>query len=468
MRSMTNPTDGAREDVVDDSTVPLNGRHNGAPVPQPRGSASDRPRPDKRSPMPRTLLDRLGRAMRYVAGVDEQLMEKVRWERPQYASLGGVVLGTATIGAFSMWFAVGEATGVSSLVALLPAAIWFVFIVIVDRWIVTTRTADPWQKLIQLVTRGVIAILFGIVIAEPLVLRVFQTQIEHEVRTERADAIRQLQTHLQLCNPDPADRAAPPAPADCAVHNYVLSFSATPAAPLRQLTDLQSQARTLQQTITSDTNTLNSLNKKTTDECAGHSGQGLTGRYGDGINCEQDKANARQFANSHPIQVEQGRLADLQQQIATLQASTTDAQTTFVVQRQTAIEGQLAALPQVSDPIGLLERMAALAKLGAANATLEWGIILVRLLFITIDCAPVLLKIASGATFYDQLVLSSLDDGGKSFATKLEGNDSRREMDREEQEQQKREHAVHMQQRLADRVDERAAAYEQQARGPKG
>lgn len=120
-------------------------------------------------------------------------------------------------------------------------------------------------------------------------------------------------------------------------------------------------------------------------------------------------------------------------------------------------------LPQVNAPIGLLERMAALAELGRHNVTLAFGIFLVRLLFITIDCMPVLMKVASGSTYYDKLVLSSLEDVSKTHSQELEGNDSEREMRREEQRQRTREHAVEMQERLAERVDARAAAYARHA-----
>jgi hypothetical protein len=456
--STTTPTDGA------ENTVDLGTNHHRKRLfrpPEPRGPR----RPERRSPSGLLgSLSRLGYAMRFVAGVDEELMDKVRWERSWYTSLGGVVLGTATIAAFSMWFAVTESVVASSVAALLPALIWFMFIMILDRWIISTRSTDPWQRLFLLCTRGFLAVLFGVAIAEPLVLRVFQTQVEHQVRTDRADAIRSLQTNLLRCNPDPGDGSAPAAPDFCVARSYVLPITTTPAFKLRQLVDLKTQSTDLQKKIDSETDTLEALNKKATDECAGHSGSGLTGVWGDGINCEQDKANAKQFADSHPIKDEQTALAAINKQIVDLQTEITQAQGTFRDQREEAIRIQVEALPQVDAPIGLLERMAALAELGRRNLTLAAGIFLVRLLFITIDCLPVLMKVASGSTYYDKLVLSSLEDASKTHDQELEGKDSEREMRREEQEQRKREHAIEMQQRLADAVDARAAAYERQAR----
>jgi hypothetical protein len=405
----------------------------------------------------------LGRVLRFIAGVDESLMDKVRWERTWYTSLGGVVLGTATIAAFSMWFALGEAAAANPWGALVPAGIWFVFIVILDRWIVSTRSTDAWQKLMLLVTRGLLAVLFGVVIAEPLVLRVFQTQIEAQIRHERAVNLDSLRSDLITCNPDPADPAAEPAPQSCGKDNLVLSLPATSAPELRQLTDLKAQADALAKTIAADSAMLDALNKRTADECAGNSGHGLTGKPGDGPACRKDQANAAQFIATHPLQAQQRQLAELQAKISQLQESMKLTQGTFTEQRAARITERLADEPQVADDIGLLERMSALSTLGAANLTLGFGIILVRMLFITIDCAPVLMKVASGSTFYDKMVLSSLQDAVKTHGLSLESNDSEREMVREEQEQDKRDHKIRMEQRLADAVDARAALYESQA-----
>jgi hypothetical protein len=409
-------------------------------------------------------LGRLGHALRFVAGVDEELMDKVRWERSWYASLGGVVIGTATIAAFSMWFAITESVVASSAAALVPAFIWFVFILILDRWIISTRSTDAWQRFFMLCTRGFLAVLFGIVIAEPLVLRVFQTQVEQQVHTDRATAIRSLQTNLLLCNPDPGDKTAPTAPAYCAGRGLILPVKTTPAAKLRQVTDLQTQADTQTKKIATEASTLQSLQLTARRECAGDSGPGLTGKHGDGINCETDRASAANYAASHPIATEQAALAALNKQIADLQSGISTDQGSFRDQRDTAVNAQIKTLPPVDAPIGLLERMGALAELGSSSFTLLIGTILVRLLFITIDCLPVLMKVVSGSTYYDRLVRSSLEDARMTHDQELERKDDERSMRREEQDQRRRDHAIEMEQRLADRVDARAAAYERQAR----
>ena len=64
--------------------------------------------------------------------------------------------------------------------------------------------------------RVAMAVLFGIIIAEPLVLRVFQTAVEKHIQDQRAQDLADLAGRLKNCNPAPAvadphrRRAAPP------------------------------------------------------------------------------------------------------------------------------------------------------------------------------------------------------------------------------------------------------------------
>jgi len=81
---------------------------------------------------------RVGRWIRVLAGVDEKLLDKVPQERARYTGLGGVVLGTATIAAFSMWFAISQLLGFSHPLIIFPVLIWFFFILNFDRWLVSS------------------------------------------------------------------------------------------------------------------------------------------------------------------------------------------------------------------------------------------------------------------------------------------------------------------------------------------
>lgn len=92
------------------------------------------------SPTPgRAISERFefARRLRTLTGVDEKLLARVGYERSKYTALGGVVLGTSVIAAFSMWNFATEAMGRASFLALIPTAIWMLFILNLDRWLVT-------------------------------------------------------------------------------------------------------------------------------------------------------------------------------------------------------------------------------------------------------------------------------------------------------------------------------------------
>ncbi|MFE7230505.1 DUF4407 domain-containing protein [Streptomyces sp. NPDC057596] len=204
------------------------------------------------------------RRLRALTGVDEELLARVRYERSKYTALGGVVLGTSVIAAFSMWNFATEALGRVSLVALVPTVIWMLFVLNLDRWLVTPQP-NARRRVGPLLMRLLIALMLGAVIAEPLVLRIFQTAIEEHVADERTDAIDQLRTNLVRCNPVPSTtRTVTPEGCD---RTYVLSFDKTPGERAEELTALRSDAAALQKRVDGDTTRLEAIDSEVRNEC---------------------------------------------------------------------------------------------------------------------------------------------------------------------------------------------------------
>ena len=124
------------------ASVPPEQPHRVAdPIPEQQPVAA---RASRKLPVPPPF--NLGRRLRALAGVDEKLMAYVPQEKAWYTSLGGVVLGTATIAAFSMWFAITQALGVTSYWAIFAVIVWFFFILSVDRWLVSGRLTGDLRK----------------------------------------------------------------------------------------------------------------------------------------------------------------------------------------------------------------------------------------------------------------------------------------------------------------------------------
>ncbi|GIF79940.1 hypothetical protein Cba03nite_12890 [Catellatospora bangladeshensis] len=379
------------------------GVHPTEPLPQPDPEPA--PPPDRpRRPMPRLQL---GRRLRVLAGVDERLLDRVPQERAWYTSLGGVVLGTATIAAISMYFAITQAMGAASWLAVFPVLVWFLFILNVDRWLVSSRLGEGWFRRVPvLLMRVLMAVFFGVIIAEPLVLRIFETAVVQHVADQRTEALAQLSGRLKACNPVPGSTELA-APADCKAME-VFNFDQSPVATLRELATRRTDAAALQKTVDADQAQLRAINDLARRECVGDSGAGLTGQRGVGPNCRRLRAEADAFARTRQINANNVKLAGLRTRISELEVSANTSHAAFEAERETKIEARVAEERSHQGPIGLLERLGALHDLADSSGVLAVGIWAVRIFFILVDCMPILVKFVGGSTTYDRLVSAQL------------------------------------------------------------
>ncbi|MDH6568790.1 hypothetical protein M2160_003811 [Streptomyces sp. SAI-117] len=358
-----------------------------------------------------------GRRLRTLTGVDEELLARVRYERSKYTALGGVVLGTSVIAAFSMWNFATEALGRVSLVALLPTVIWMLFVLNLDRWLVTPQP-NARRRVGPLLTRLVIALMLGAVIAEPLVLRIFQTAIEEHVADERTDAVDRLRTNLVRCNPVPSTtRTASPQGCD---RTYVLSFGATPGERAEELATLRSDATTLQKRVDQDTARLEGIDSEVRDECRRLVRMAATGLYQRTSECLRLREKAHDYRTTHRTSENEKRLAGMNSRISAIEAALTSSRGAFLRTRAEGIERRLEEERAKQKEIGVLERIRALDELAGGNPVLFVGIWLVRMLFVFLDVLPVLVKYLSGETAYDRMLT-----GESNSAVKLHSEEIR-------------------------------------------
>jgi Domain of unknown function (DUF4407) len=352
------------------------------------------------------LRQLIGSRLRILTGVDERLLAKVSSERARYTALGGVVLGTATIAAFSMWMALSEVLGGFKIFIIVPVLIWGLFVLNLDRWLISSSAGSQWHRRAAiLLPRLLLAGFFGIVIAEPLVLRIFETAIEQHIRTTRQDELTNLTSVLVRCNPEPSasehDRAAA-ATDECT--DYHISFAATALGAAEELATKQRDADKLEDTIRQDTRQQENLDELARNECAGTRGPGLTGKAGRGPECVRREREADDFRRSHRTEEKVKDLEHLREEIDKLQSTVNAAQNTYQGALDAEVEKRVAERRSHHGPIGLLERFKALQDLVSANGFLTAASWCIRLLFIVVDCLPVLVKFFGGTTAYDRLV----------------------------------------------------------------
>ncbi|WP_234439092.1 DUF4407 domain-containing protein [Streptomyces sp. NRRL B-3229] len=357
------------------------------------------------------------RALRTLTGVDEELLDKVRYERSKYTALGGVVLGTSVIAAFSMWNFATEALGRVSFAALVPTVIWMLFVLNLDRWLVTPQP-NARRRVGPLLTRLLIALLLGAVIAEPLVLRIFQTAIEEHVADERTNAIDELRTDLVRCNPVPSTTQAT-TPEGCD-RTYVLSFGATPGERAEELVALRSDAAVLQKRVDRDTSRLESIDSQVRDECRRLIRMAATGLYQRTSECLRLRDKAEDYRTTHRTSENEKRLLGMNTRISKIEAQLTSSRGVFLKTRAEGIERRLDEERAKQKEIGVLERIRALDDLAGGNPVLFVGVWLVRLLFVLLDVLPVLVKYLSGETAYDRMLTSE-----SNSAVKIHGEEIR-------------------------------------------
>lgn len=341
------------------------------------------------------------RRLRMLTGVDERLLAWVWHERSQYTALGAVVLGTSVIAAFSMWNFANEAIGEASLLALVPALIWMMFVLNLDRWLVAPRP-NTKRRVSPLLARLLIALVLGAVVAEPLVLRVFQTAVEERIREERHADVDRLRGELVRCNPDPSQPAADRDAAECGDRS--LSFGATPAADSAALATLRKDAGELRTRVNRESDKLEKLNIEVRAECAGLIRNAATGLLQRTSECLRLRATTADYIATHHTAENEERLAALDERITRDGGRLTSSRSMYLAARDKAISQRVAQEQAKQRGIGFLERMSALEELTGKNTTLLVGVWMVRLLFVLIDVLPVLVKFMSGENSYDRLL----------------------------------------------------------------
>jgi hypothetical protein len=359
-----------------------------------------------------------GPLLRRIAGVDEELLSEVPTDRFRYSRLGGVIVGTASIATISMWLALGEITGHTTLLLAPIAVLWGLFIGNLDAWIVASLHGTRWRQHAWIVLpRLALAIIFGFLIAEPLVLRAFAPAIENDIKGARQTQLRALETHLKTCNPSNGE--VPPPALDCSDAQIVVN-EASPKAISGQIEALSKQRATLERGVASNDAHQEKLERKAQLECTGAHGSGFSGEFGVGINCGRDREQADHFRTENRTGAESAQLIAVRHQLRELTPRLRSATQSFERAVSSVIAQKVAERRRDQGHIGLLERLYSLRQLVARNWYLfaaEWFL---RLLFVTIDCLPVIVKVTGGSTAYDHLLDRRLNAREAIFSSRQE------------------------------------------------
>ncbi len=132
-----------------------------------------------------------------ISGARREILEQCPSERIKFQALGWSIVTTSVLGAVSMWFALSGPLGVNSFIAVPPALLWGVVLAGIERWFITSLPQRSRITLAVAVPRLVMGLLLSILVATPIVLRVFHSEIAAQVTITREQSSEALYKELQ-------------------------------------------------------------------------------------------------------------------------------------------------------------------------------------------------------------------------------------------------------------------------------
>ena len=353
------------------------------------------------------MFQQLRKLVLALSGADEDVLELVPSERARFESLGWAILITSCMAVVSMWFALSSALGINGILAIPVALFWGLVIMGIDRWLITSMPIDGGRKFAMAVPRVLLAILLGTLISTPLVLRIFQSEIDAQMAKMQQS---NYNTFLQQQQQSQVDKQVATYNDELQQLNTVINSrgaqtgnnAADPelVAYNNQLTQLEGQ-----------------LNHWTA--LKGQYYTDYTCQLYGGANCpkkgagpafklsHQNYLNASNQVASYQAQIGHVQ-AEIQQRDQFLSSTSAASQTQryqealtqrpivqqeydTAVQRRNQLQASYYAQEQAAH--GILMRLEALSQLSTGNPTVSGARFLLFLLFLVIECLPVTVKL---------------------------------------------------------------------------
>jgi uncharacterized protein DUF4407 len=339
-----------------------------------------------------------------LSGAREEILERCPTERLKFQSLGWAILITSGIAVMSMWFALTSVLGLNPVLSFPIAVLWGLVIMGIDRWLVTSMQGGGSRKWAMALPRLVLALLLGSLISTPLVLRIFQSEINTQValiKQERAsDFLNKQQgsaVHKQVES------------WTSQVANLEKVINSRGAATVSSSSDPQIRALTTQRT------TELGLEQKYYKEwqCQLYGGTGCTVK-GNGPLAQASHQNYLQAVAQ--VSSLTGQIQRREKELAQTSAASDQSRYEQAVSALPTAQAQLSNARKQENLLrntfeaknnatnGLLIRLEALDQLSGSNVTLNGARLLLFLLFLVIECLPVTVKLLQKPGNYEKIL----------------------------------------------------------------
>jgi Domain of unknown function (DUF4407) len=338
-----------------------------------------------------------------LSGANPEILHRYPSERVKFQSLGWAILITATMATVSMWFALYSAMGINPIGAFPIAIIWGLIIMGIDRWLVVSMPVDGKRKFAVAAPRLLLGLLLGSIISTPIVLRIFESEINTQI------AIIKDQNEVNFLNSQQ--------------HSSIQG----------RINTWQTQVSNLQAVITSNgakpinpdsDPIIQGLNTQLTNErsiaakdyqawqCQLYGGCGApkgSGPLAAASNKRYDNDEAEIATLTAEIQQREQQLqaSDVNSQAARLQEAKStlpnaQAQLRAAQNEEDALLGNFQSTNGATN--GLLIRLQALDQLSAGDSTVQMARLVLFLLFLVIELLPVTVKLMQPAGNYERIM----------------------------------------------------------------
>jgi hypothetical protein len=406
-------------------------------------------------------MKRISDFLAWLGGADKSSLAKVPQERGKFVQMACVLLTTSSIAMVSMIFAMHDGVKVPLAGAIIFGLFWGLIILNLDRFLVLSMgsTRDLRRLIWILVPRLLLAIVVSLVIATPLTLRIFESDINVSLRSANQNESTLLQQQERNSGLQQQTNA---------VQQQITTDHATLAGHLPQ-TVTSPQLQTAQQQVSQLQPEVNNAKLQEIKAyeawqcelygdgtgCAGASSRAGAGPIADAkhqtylqdlstynsLNTQLQTAEQNQGAAEKDLKQAQGSTLADNQKVATEQLPGLQKQYANLEQQIHAQEKQNQ--DAVNGNSGILAQLSALSAAGSHNFTLFLAQLIVTLLFFLVELLPVAVKFLLNVgppSAYEKVV--KLEDEKVVDKARLDRLAERRKAERESDEERKKADAA--------------------------
>jgi hypothetical protein len=391
-----------------------------------------------------------------LAGARLDLLEKAPGDMTRFTTMGGVLISTALVAGFSAFFALHTVLGLSWQVCVAVGLGWSILILNLDRMLVVSMggAGSARRSLLIAVPRLALAVVIGTVISTPLVLQIFDKEIQAEMTTMKAEAIEASKaaldnTYASIADLEKQERAL----LDIIEGRSVAAVADDP------------DVKAAQDAFDTAEATYQKAEQAAQCELDGTCGTGVPGQ-GDSYRQKQAAADSARSARDTAKQHLDETISEASQRIESGSA-------TAVGQAKEKLPGVQADLGTEKDRkrqlekeatdaqqgnTGLLARLEALDRLTSGHAMGQLTHLMLFLLFLCIEVLPVLVKLLGSfapPSLYDRLAVRQDDDTEQVENDRSDGERAlanQREATRLALEQQRLDAQIHIGQQATDEI----------------